>query len=123
MDYERILDTVLPLLIFLANLAGGLVIGVALVRAVLAYLVELFRRRDEEGPRDRIRLSLGRSLALALEFQLAADILKTALDPTREDLIILAVIAVLRTALNFFLDRELAEMQRREREATGPGGR
>ena len=48
-----------------------------------------------------IRLRLGRWLALALEFQLAADILKTA-----------AIIA-LRTALNYFLDLEIEKAEAR----------
>jgi uncharacterized membrane protein len=115
MSYDGVIGAVLPFLIFLANLAGGLVIGVALVRGLLVYLVALIRQRGGEIPQEAIRLSLGRSLALALEFQLAADILGTALNPTREDLIILAVIAALRTALNYFLGRELDDVQRRER--------
>ena len=115
MSYDGVIGAVLPFLIFLANLAGGLVIGVALVRGLLVYLRALVRQRGGEIPQEAIRLSLGRSLALALEFQLAADILGTALNPTREDLIILAVIAALRTALNYFLGRELDDVQRRER--------
>ncbi len=113
MSYDGVIGAVLPFLIFLANLTGGLVIGVALVRGLLVYLVALIRQRGGEIPQEAIRLSLGRSLAL--EFQLAADILGTALNPTREDLIILAVIAALRTALNYFLGRELDDVQRRER--------
>lgn len=121
MSYDGVIGAVLPFLIFLANLTGGLVIGVALVRGLIVYVVALIRQRGGEIPQEAIRLSLGRSLALALEFQLAADILGTALNPTREDLIILAVIAALRTALNYFLGRELDDVQRREREMGAQG--
>ena len=69
-------------------------------------------------PKEAIRLSLGRSLALALEFQVGADILGTALDPTLNDILVLAAVVVLRTVLNFFLGRELRQAERRER--TGP---
>jgi uncharacterized membrane protein len=41
------------------------------------------------------------------EFMLAADILKTAISPTWDDIGKLAAIAVLRTALNYFLEREI----------------
>ncbi len=63
-------------------------------------------------PRENIRLRLGRWLALALEFQLAADILKTAVAPTWDDIGKVAAIIVLRTMLNFFLAREIAEAER-----------
>jgi uncharacterized membrane protein len=120
LNYDDILSPILRSLIFLANLAGGLVIGVAIIRGVTTYALDLIRARGGEVPREAIRLSLGRSLSLALEFQVAADILGTALNPTREDLIILAAVVALRTLLNFFLGRELDDAQRRER-ADQPG--
>jgi uncharacterized membrane protein len=54
-----------------------------------------------------IRLTLGKSLAIALEFLLAADILRTAVAPTWNDIGKLAAIAALRTLLNYFLEKEL----------------
>ena len=56
-----------------------------------------------------IRLKLARSLALALEFQLAADIVMTTISPTWHQLGELAAIAAIRTALNYFLAREMRE--------------
>lgn len=64
-------------------------------------------------PKEEIRLALGRSLALALEFELGADILKTAVAPSWNDVGLLAAIAVLRTALNYFLERELESARQR----------
>jgi uncharacterized membrane protein len=61
-----------------------------------------------------IRLSLARYLALALEFQLGADILTTAIAPSWEQIGKLGAIAVIRTALNFFLSKEMKD----ERGAT-----
>jgi len=54
-----------------------------------------------------IRLTFGLWLALALEFQLAADILSTTVSPSFEALGKLALIAVIRTFLNYFLNKEL----------------
>ncbi len=56
-----------------------------------------------------VRLSLGRFLALGLEFQLAADVLRTAISPSFEEIGELAAIAAIRTALNFFLALEIRE--------------
>ena len=50
-----------------------------------------------------------RWLVAALTFQLAADIIESALTPSWEDIGRLAAIAVIRTFLNYFLGRDLAE--------------
>lgn len=54
-----------------------------------------------------IRLSFARYLTLALELQLAADILSTSVAPTWDRIGKLAAIAVIRTALNYFLNQEM----------------
>lgn len=59
---------------------------------------------------NRLRLKFGGWLALALEFQLASDIIKTTVSPSYEHLIQLGAIAVIRTFLNYFLSKELAEL-------------
>ncbi len=68
---------------------------------------------------------MGRWLAVGLEFELAADILNTAVAPSWEEIEKLAAIATLRTALNYFLEREIREestpqQRRAEQEAVGP---
>jgi uncharacterized membrane protein len=74
----------------------------------------------------QIRLTFGLWLALALEFQLAADILSTTVSPSLEALARLAIIAVIRTFLNYFLTKELeAESEQLKgtqlHEASAPG--
>jgi uncharacterized membrane protein len=56
-----------------------------------------------------VRLLLARYLVVALEFQLASDILSTAVAPTWERIGQLAAIAVIRTLLNYFLRLEIRE--------------
>lgn len=58
---------------------------------------------------NKIRLVLARYLALALELQLGADILSTAIAPSWDQIGKLGAIAVIRTALNFFLTREMEQ--------------
>jgi uncharacterized membrane protein len=56
-----------------------------------------------------VRIAFARYLALALEFQLGADILSTAIAPSWDQIGKLGAVAVIRTALNFFLMREMTE--------------
>ena len=65
------------------------------------------RRRRPPPPLTTIRLQFGSWLCLALEFQLGADIVATTASPSRNNLIQLAAVAVIRTVLNVFLAREL----------------
>jgi uncharacterized membrane protein len=115
---ETTLVTLVTYLTFLAELAGALVIAVAVVRGLFRYVPHIFRRSSAgDTYTEDIRLQVGKSLALALEFELGADILKTAVAPTLEIIAQLAAIAALRTFLNYFLERELRQAeQRRERQ-------
>ena len=114
LSYDPALSALLQALVFIANVAGGIIVGVGTIRGLITFLVDLLGQRGGDVPKEGIRLALGRSLALALEFQLGADILGTALNPSRQDIEILGAIVILRTVLNFFLQRELREAQRRE---------
>lgn len=74
------------------------------------------RVRDHAPGFPRIRLCFGSWLILALEFQLAADILATTVAPSKEALIRLAIIAVIRTFLNYFLGKELEAQSERQQD-------
>ena len=85
--------------------AGTLIIAVG-AALVLARLAD----RVVHGDTSRltgVRLGLARFLTLALEFQLAADVLGTAISPSWHEIGQLAAIAVIRTALNYSLTREI----------------
>jgi uncharacterized membrane protein len=88
----------------------------ALLRQTLPSLL----RRLPLRPSNRARLTLGTWLALALEFQLAADIVSTVVSPTQQNLLQLGAVALIRTFLNVFLARELEAEMRMEREARIP---
>lgn len=92
---------------------GAVLIGIGVVIAVYEFIRTIIPPQLEGY--NHIRLTLSRYLALALEFQLGADILSTAVAPSWDQLGKLAAIAVIRTALNFFLTREME----RERNFSG----
>ena len=89
--------------------AAALVIGLAAIEATLRALLLFLPGQVRAGadPREAVRLRLGRWLAVALELELGADILRTAVAPTWTEIGQLGAIVVLRTALNFFLQREI----------------
>ncbi|MFK7601027.1 DUF1622 domain-containing protein [Deinococcus sp. SM5_A1] len=94
----------------LAEFAAALIIAAAIVQALWRSLYALFLPRNaaaNDEAKQNLRLQLGRWLAIALEFLLAADILLTAIAPTWEDIGKLGAIALIRTALNYFLEREI----------------
>jgi uncharacterized membrane protein len=55
-------------------------------------------------------LRFSRLLVAALTFQLAADIIETSISTTWDALGRIAVIAVIRTFLNYFLERDVREL-------------
>ena len=59
-----------------------------------------------------LRLELAHSLAFSLEFLLAADIVGTAVSPDWEAVGKLGAIAFIRTFLNYFLEKEVEELQK-----------
>src|SRR5262245_17755549 len=60
-----------------------------------------------EGRRKAVWSRFGVWLLLGLEFELGADIIRTAISPTWTQIGQLAAIAVIRTFLNYFLEQDL----------------
>ena len=87
-------------------------VGVVLVAigvcVAIAQFVRLLTARKTTEFTD-IRLTLSSYLALALEFELGADILGTAVSPSWDQIGKLGAVAVIRTGLNFFLSREMKQ--------------
>jgi uncharacterized membrane protein len=109
---ERDVQSAVEWLRLLIETLGAAVIAVGIVIALIG-----LARHALQRPRDdftTIRLAFARYLALALELQLGADILSTAIAPTWDRIGKLAAIAVIRTALNYFLSREMREEQQKE---------
>ena len=100
------------------EVTGAIMIGTGVVFTIWHFGGILRNRQLEQY--DKARLVLARYLALGLEFQLAADIVATAFAPSWAQIGKLAAIAVIRTALNYFLGREIKEEQE-EMKSLGTG--
>jgi uncharacterized membrane protein len=94
-----------------------LVVAVGGLEAAYRSLWPLLRGHVDHGMRRSAWLSLARWLLLGLEFMLAADVVRTAISPDWEAIGQLGAIAVIRTFLNFFLERDL-EAAARAQEAS-----
>jgi uncharacterized membrane protein len=117
---EEWLHGAVSLLVRLVEAAAALVIFTG-AAVGFAMFVAAAVRREHTRHFERIRLTMGRFLALGLEFQLGSDLLRTAVAPTWEQIGQLAAVAAIRTALNYFLGREIREEQRMTHEAQTPG--
>lgn len=105
---EHTLRTAVFLLVRLVEAAGALVIFSGALIGFVRFVVAAFVRRDVNAF-NQVRLDVGRFLTLGLEFQLASDLLRTAVAPSFEEIGKLAAVAAIRTALNFFLRREIRD--------------
>ncbi len=95
------------------DLMALLVIAIGTVEMFLRCLLAVFR---PSATREELRdgyLRYARWLIAGLTFQLAADIIETASAPTWDDIGRLAAIAVVRTFLNYFLERDITESRKR----------
>lgn len=89
------------------ELAAAFVIAIASLKAIFESILFYFGKSSLVGSIEKIRLQLARWLSLGLEFALAADIMRTGLNPSWNEIGQLAAIAILRTALNYFIQKEI----------------
>jgi uncharacterized membrane protein len=101
------------------ELVAILVVTVGTLEAVAATIRMIFTGRSDTARREPL-LRYARWLAAGLTFQLAGDIVHTAVAPTWDGIGRLAAIAVIRTFLTFFLERDINEMRERNARQIGP---
>jgi uncharacterized membrane protein len=104
-QFEAWAKTAIDFAALLVELVAMGVIVVASARS--AYRLVSPRWRSRPNWYGDIRIDLGRSIILALEFLIGADILRTAINPTWTTLGQLAITVAIRTWLDYFLEREL----------------
>jgi uncharacterized membrane protein len=99
------------------------IISIGTIQAFLLSLRTIFNPSPIGNHFHYIYLQYARYLVGGLTFQLAADIIESSLATKWEwewdEIGRLAAIAVIRTFLNFFLERDVSEMERREAKPQG----
>jgi uncharacterized membrane protein len=112
---ESLLRTAAEHVAYVAEGLAILAVTFGLARVVWLYLSTRFSS-ERNLSHILIRLELAQSLVLGLEFLLAADILRTAIAPSWDAIGRLAAIVLIRTVLNFFLQREMEHEAKELRE-------
>ncbi|AMJ55310.1 MULTISPECIES: DUF1622 domain-containing protein [Stenotrophomonas] len=84
--------------------------AVAFVRVVQQVI-----KPDSHARARQIWLDYGRWLVAGLTFQLAADVIESSIVPSWEGIAQLGAVALIRTFLNYFLERDITEIKARQR--------
>ncbi|MBA3662415.1 MAG: DUF1622 domain-containing protein [Gammaproteobacteria bacterium] len=95
------------------SLAGVLIIVTGVFAAFCRYIIFIMTGQGlTEGSQiNEIRVHLGRTLILGLEFIVAADLIGTTTTPDYYAVGLLAIIVVIRTLLSFSINRELMSIK------------
>lgn len=92
-----------------------IVIVVGTIEVVIDGVRLMFAGSSHREARE-LWLRYARWLVAGLTFQLAADIIETSISTSWDAVGRIAAIAVIRTFLNYFLERDVGEIQARDRE-------
>ncbi len=98
------------------ELAAAILIAIGAIQAFVLSVPRMLGRSHVSGTRRYAWRQFATWLLLALEFELAADIVRSAIAPNWTDIGQLAAIAVIRTFLNYFLERDLDAVLPRARK-------
>lgn len=106
---EGLLRIVIGYGVVVCELSAMFVIIIGVIQAFFAFLKHMFEHsiNKQITTSQTVRLRIGNRLSVALEFALAADILRLAISPRLSDLLILFVIILLRVLMNFFLEHDI----------------
>lgn len=109
--FESIVSAIVPEIIGIIELMGILVIVVGSLKAFYMYGRSILKHVHYP-----IKLSLGNSLALGLEFKMGAEILKTVTIRTLDEIMILGAIIVLRALLSILIHFEVKSEKEHNQE-------
>ena len=103
---ESVLDMIVATVALVCELATVLVVALGAGEALIG-LAMGWNKISGQGIKRLVWVRFASWILLSLEFALAADIVRTAIAPTWDDIGQLAAIAAIRTFLNYFLERDL----------------
>ena len=96
---------------FWVSVVGIVIIIWGVIRAIFEFLHSeylcLIKKKKTKPKQKSTRQKLGAYILLGLEFMIAGDIIHTVIKPSKDALIVLGAIVVIRTIISFFLNKEL----------------
>ena len=107
---QEILTTIAEVI----DIIGVIILLYGFSKMFLRYLIAEFRSIKNTPIRtlQSIRCEIGIYILLALDFLIASDIIHTVTELSQEQLIELSVMIVLRTAIGYFLGKEVEEIEK-----------
>lgn len=97
-------------IVYICHILAMIVILIGIFKALIIYVKDILLTKKSFSSLQESRLEIGHSFSLGLAFLIGASILKTILAPTWNDIGQLAAIIALRTALNFFLLKDVESL-------------
>jgi len=116
---EEWLHLVTKDIVVIINTMALIIVAIGTAEAFFTGLWATFPASASHRRFREILVRYGRWLVAGLTFQLAADIIATSITPSWQEVGQLGAIAVIRTFLNFFLERDLAELEIGARNRSG----
>lgn len=92
------------------NLFSIVILLVGVIKALFGFVMNEGRggnRFDVAEKNNKIKIYLGSYILLSLEVLIASDIIETIMNPSLDDILILAGIVVIRTTISYFLGKEI----------------
>ena len=106
------------------DLTGALIMLWAFVTAVITVGGSIFKRSEPQSRFHVIRVArcdLGTKLVFALELMIVSDLLQTIISRNLDDLFFLGGLVIIRTAISYFLSREIQEVHAELAREEGKG--
>ncbi len=106
----ELITTIVEILVNILNAFSVIILLVGVVKAAWDFLKNEFSKGDRfeiANKNNGIKIYLGSYILLSLEVLIASDIIETIMNPSIDDMLILAGIVVIRTAISYFLGKEI----------------
>lgn len=104
MELENIIKLIVPYIVHTLELIGIFIIAVGTVKSFYKY-VKTIANPDK----NQIKIDFAESIALALEYKLAGEIIKTVIIRSMNELIILGAVVLIRLIFTFVIDWEIKQ--------------
>lgn len=106
---EELFDKYLPILIHIFELMGIIILTLGTFTAFINYFKEKISKKDY-----KVKYKFADVMVTSLDFKLSAEILKTVIIRSKEELVILAVVFIIRIIMTFVLEREMKNQERKQ---------
>lgn len=109
------LKKILEILTFILNSCSVIIIVWGVILAFIAFVKLELKTNDRLNTIKKIttiKNYLGTYILLGLEILICADIIESILNPSIQDILVLASIVIIRTIISYFLNKELKSSEK-----------